>query len=129
MTEPFLALDAAHAPMVVTGGSGSFLVQQLVNGASWQLLPVAAAVPPQARHPRIAAGPDGRPVVAWFEAQTIAVGLARWTGQRWDVRAYSFGEGRVAVDEAPQLIVDRQGTAWVSWRETTGLTNLWMSNY
>ena len=84
MTEPFLSLDATHAPMVVTGGSGSFLVQHLVNGSSWQLLPTAAAVPPQARHPRIAAGPDGRPVVAWFEAQTIAVGLARWTGQRWD---------------------------------------------
>jgi hypothetical protein len=115
--------------MVVSAGSESFLVQRLVDGTAWQLLPVPAMVPPQARHPHIAAGPDGLPVVAYFDAQTIAVGITRWTGQRWDIRAYAFGEGRVALDEAPQLIVDRQGTAWISWRESTGLTNLWMSNY
>jgi hypothetical protein len=132
MTEPFMALDAHHAPMVVVIGTpGSLMVQRLVEGKSWELVPAAAAVPPQARHPRIAAGPDGLPVVAYFDAQTISVGLARWTGQRWSTRGtFVFSEGlRVAIDEAPELVVDRQGTAWVSWRETTGHTNLWMSNY
>ncbi len=90
MTEPFMALDSAHGPMVVTSQSGNILVQRLVNGSSWQLLP-AASVPPQTTHPRIAAGPDGLPVVAYYDAQTKAVGMARWTGQRWDTRAFGFG--------------------------------------
>jgi hypothetical protein len=125
MTEPFMAFDSAHSPMVVTSQPGTLLVQRLVNGSSWQLLP-AASVPPQASHPRIAAGPDGLPVIAYYDAQTRGVGLARWTGQRWDTRAFSFGGN--ASDESPQLIVDRQGTSWIGWREFPEF-NLWMSNY
>jgi len=125
MTEPFMALDSAHGPMVVVSSQpGTLLVQRLVNGSSWQLLP-AANVPPQVRYPRIAAGPDGLPVVAYYDAQTRAVGMARWTGQRWDTRAVGFGSN--AVDETPQLIVDRQGTAWIGWRGSQ--LNVWMSNY
>ena len=124
MTEPFMAFDSAHGPMVVTSQPSTILVQRLVNGSSWQLLP-AASVPPQVRYPRIAAGPDGLPVVAYYDAQTRAVGMARWTGQRWDTRAVGFGSN--AVDETPQLIVDRQGTAWIGWRDSH--FNIWMSNY
>jgi hypothetical protein len=124
MTEPFMAFDSVHGPMVVTSQPGAFLVHRLVNGSSWQLLP-AANVPPQARYPRIAAGPDGLPVVAYYDAQTRAVGMARWTGQRWDTRAVGFGSN--AVDETPQLIVDREGTAWIGWRDSQ--FNIWMSNY
>jgi len=124
MTEPFMAFDSAHGPMVVTSQPGTLLVQRLVNGNSWQLLP-AANVPPQASHPRIAAGPDGLPVIAYYDAQTRGVGIARWTGQRWDTRAFSFGGN--ATDETPQLIVDRQGTAWIGWRDSQ--LNIWMSNY
>jgi hypothetical protein len=125
MTEPFMAFDSAHGPMVVvTSQPGTLLVQRLVNGTSWQLLP-AASVPPQATHPRIAAGPDGLPVVAYYDAQTKAVGMARWTGQRWDTRAFAFGIN--AFEETPQLIVDRQGTAWIGWRDSQ--LNVWMSNY
>lgn len=124
MTEPFMAFDSAHRPMVVTSQPGTLLVQILVNGSSWQLLP-AANVPPQVRHPRIAAGPDGLPVVAYYDGQTQAVGMARWTGQRWDTRAVGFGVN--AFEEAPQLIVDRQGTAWIGWRDSQ--FHIWMSNY
>ena len=124
MTEPFMAFDSAHGPMVVTSQPGTLLVQRLVNGSAWQLLP-AANVPPQVRYPRIAAGPDGLPVVAYYDAQTRAVGMARWTGQRWDTRAVGFGSN--AFDETPQLIVDRQGTAWIGWRDSQ--LNVWMSNY
>ena len=124
MTEPSMAFDSAHGPMVVTSQPGTFLVQRLVNGSSWQLLP-AASVPPQASYPRIAAGPDGLPVIAWYDAQTKAVGMGRWTGQLWDTRAFFFGSN--ATDEAPQLIVDRQGTAWIGWRDSQ--LNIWMSNY
>jgi Bacterial Ig-like domain len=124
MTEPFMAFDSGHGPMVVTSQPGTLLVQRLINGSSWQLLP-AASVPPQASYPRIAAGPDGLPVIAYYDAQTRAVGMARWTGQRWDTRAVGFGSN--AVDETPQLIVDRQGTAWIGWRGSQ--FNIWMSNY
>lgn len=128
MTEPYLALDSGRNPMIVTGGGGSFVVQHLVAGGTWQLLP-AAAVPPKAMYPRIAAGPDGLPVLAYFDAQTVSVGMARWTGQRWDTRAWGFGVN--AVDAAPQLVVDRQGTAWIGWRDPGNLESftLWMSNF
>src|SRR5262249_37862759 len=110
---------------VVTGGGGSFVVQHLVAGNAWQLLP-PASVPPQDRHPQIAAAPDGAPVLAWVNPATNVVGTGRWTGQLWDTRGYAFGMN--AADEAPQLVVDRQGTAWVGWKDS-GQFNLWMSNY
>jgi hypothetical protein len=127
MTEPYLAFDAAGAPMIVTGGRGAFFVQHLTSGDLWQPQP-AIATPPQARHPRLAAGPDGSPVLAWFDAQTKSVGMGRWIGERWDIRAYAFSPPN-AMDEAPRMVVDRQGTAWLGWRDTTATFNLWMSNY
>jgi len=128
MIEPFVALDSARNPMVVTGGAGSFVVQHLAADGAWQVLP-AAAVPPQASYPRIAAGPDGLPVLAYFDAQTVSVGMARWTGQRWDTRAWTFGPDAAAF--APQLVVDRQGTAWIGWRDriTFESFTLWMANF
>jgi hypothetical protein len=128
MSEPYLALDSARNPMIVTGGAGSFVVQHLAADGAWQLLP-AAAVPPKATYPRIAAGPDGLPVLAYFDAQTVSVGLARWTGQRWDTRAFAFGVN--VADTAPQLVVDRQGTAWIGWRDNSNVDSftLWMSNF
>jgi hypothetical protein len=126
MTEPFLASDSTHAPMIVSGGSGTFFVQHLV-GNVLQPMPSVAA-PPQTRHPHVAAGPDGLPILAWFDAQTQSVGMGRWLGQRWDTRAYAFSPAN-ALDEPPQLVVDRQGTAWIGWRDSTGEFNLWMSNY
>ena len=127
MTEPYLALDTTRAPMIVSQGTGTFLVQHRASANTWQPHPVVS-VPPQARHPHIAAGPDGLPVVAWFDAQTKSVGMARWLGQRWDVRVPFFSPTNV-VDEAPQLIIDRHGTAWAGWRDTDGQFNVWMLNY
>jgi hypothetical protein len=126
MTEPFLAADSTRAPMIVSGGGGAFFVQRLVSNV-WQPMPATAA-PPQTRHPHVAAGPDGLPVLAWFDAQTKSVGMGRWLGQRWDTRAYAFSPPN-ALDEPPQVIVDRQGTAWIGWRDSTGQFNLWMSNF
>ena len=127
VNEPFLALDSRRRPMqIVTGGAGALLVQHLADENEWQILPVAT-VPPQVRHPRIAAGPSGLPVVTYYEAQTTSVGMARWTGQRWDTRAFAFGSN--AIDEAPQLIVDRNGTAWIGWRDAANQFNLWVPNY
>jgi hypothetical protein len=126
-TEASLALDSTGAPMIVSGGSGWFFVQHRAGVSTWQPQP-ALAVPLQSRHPRIAAGPDGQPVVAWYDAQTKSVGLARWVGQRWDTRAAFFSPAN-AVDEAPQLIVDRHGTSWAGWRDTDGQFNVWMLNY
>jgi hypothetical protein len=126
VTEPFLALDSNRRPMrVVSGGPGALLVQHLTDAGEWQILPVAP-VPPQAKHARIAADPSGLPVVAYFEAQTASVGMARWTGERWDTRAFSFGAA--AIDQPPQIVVDRNGTAWIGWRETANQFDIWMPN-
>jgi len=127
VNEPFLALDSNRRPMgVVSGGPGALLVQRLGGENKWQILPVAP-VPPQAKHPRIAAGPSGLPVVAYFEAQTASVGMARWTGERWDTRAFTFGAA--AIDQPPQIVVDRDGTAWIGWREAANQFDIWMPNY
>jgi hypothetical protein len=129
MTEPFMALDAAGNPMVATGGSGSFIVQRLTSGNQWQPS-LTASVPPQAIHPRIAAGPDGVPILAWVNASTEVVGMARFSDLGWDTRPYAFGLNAID-DQAPELVVDRQGSAWVGWRDHDNrqLFNLWISNY
>jgi len=127
VSEPFLALDSNRRPMrVVSGGPGALLVQHLAGDDDWQILPVAP-VPPQAKHARIAAGPSGLPVVAYYEAQTASVGMARWTGERWDTRAFTFGAA--AIDQPPQIVVDQNGTAWIGWRETANQFDIWMPNY
>jgi hypothetical protein len=127
MTQPSLALDSTGAPMIVSQGSGTLLVQHRASATVWQPHPTVN-VPPQSRHPRLAAGPDGFPVVAWYDAQTKSVGMGRWVGQRWNTRA-AFLSPSNAADEAPQLIVDRHGTAWAGWRDTDGQFNIWMLNY
>ncbi|HMF43359.1 MAG TPA: Ig-like domain-containing protein [Polyangia bacterium] len=128
MTEPFLALDPTGAPLVAAGGFGTFTVQRLNGSSGWQLFAMTppGAVPPQARHPRIAAGPDGTPLLGWVDAETTGVGVGRWNGQTWIDHEPSFGIN--ANDEAPQVVVNRHGTAWVGWRDTTGQFNLWMLN-
>ena len=65
--------------------------------------------------------------MAYYEAQTTSVGMARWTGQRWDTRAFAFGPN--AIDQAPQLVVDRNGSAWIGWRDAANQFNLWVPNY
>jgi hypothetical protein len=127
MDDPFMALDGARRPMVaVTNGAGGVLVQHLVDGDDWQLLPVAR-LPPHAKHLKIGAGATGLPVIAYFDAQTSSIGLARWNGQQWDTRAFAFAPN--AVDQVPQLVVDRDGTAWLGWRDDTDQFHVWMSNY
>jgi len=127
VSDPFLALDSSRRPMqVVAGGAGALLVQHLADENEWQFLP-PAMVPPQAKHARIAAGPAGLPVVAYFDAQTKSVGMARWTGDRWDTRAFTFGAN--SIDEAPRLVVDRNGTAWIGWSDASNQFNLWVPNF
>jgi hypothetical protein len=111
--------------LVASGTAGAILVHRL-DGDAWRPLP-PAAVPPQAKHPRIAAGPSGFPVVAYYDAQTSAIGLARWSGQRWDTRAFAFAND--AIDQTPQIVVDHNGTAWIGWRDAASRFNVWMSNY
>jgi hypothetical protein len=126
MNEAFLALDSARKPMVVSsGGAGAFIVQHLTDG-SWDLMS-PARVPPQAKHPKIGAGLLGLPVIAYFDAQTSSIGLVRWTGQAWDGRAFAVVPN--AVEQVPQLVVDRYGTAWIAWRDTSNQFNIWMTNY
>ena len=46
---------------------------------------------------------------------------------RWDTRAFTFGPN--SIDEAPQLAVDRNGTAWIGWRDASNQFNLWVPNF
>ena len=109
----------------MSGGAGAFIVQHL-SDSSWDLMS-PARVPPQAKHPKIGAGLLGLPVIAYLDAQTSSVGLVRWTGQAWDGRASAFASN--AIEQVPQLIVDRNGTAWIAWRDTSNHFNIWMTNY
>ncbi len=78
----------------------------------------------------LATTPQGDPVVAWINPETPSnrIGLARWTGTRWDTRAGLFRGTGNPIAEQPRLIVDRTGTVWMAWREDSQV-NVWMSNY
>jgi hypothetical protein len=56
--------------------------------------------------------------------------MARFSDLGWDTRPYAFGLNAID-DQAPELVVDRQGTAWIGWRDHDNrrLFNLWISNY
>jgi hypothetical protein len=125
-SEPALALDATHGPMLVGGGAGQFTVETLMGGNAWQALQ-PAAVPAQASAQRIAAGQDGLPVLAWFDPQANSVGMARWTGSRWNVPSPLFSPGG-ASGEPPLLVVDGEGTAWIGWRDASGVFIVRMTN-
>jgi hypothetical protein len=127
--EPFLALDSADAPMVLNGGT-SWFVDHLVDG-SWEHLSSMAVTSMYSRHARLAAGSDHAPVVAWIDNPvSFAWVFQRWTGTQWDPRLWSVLPAAAVLDEVPQVVVDRQGSAWIGWRSSPNQSfNLWMSNY
>jgi Bacterial Ig-like domain/Bacterial Ig domain len=124
--EPFVAIDQASEPMMVAGAT----VDHYSSGA-W-LSAISMAVPASSNSGgfHLATGLDHKPVVAWLDTTgTVEVGLARWTGTQWNARAGLFNAaGVVATTEAPGVLVDARGSAWVYWREGSSV-NVWMSNY
>jgi|KBSSwiStaDraftv2_1062776.scaffolds.fasta_scaffold66415_2 hypothetical protein len=108
----------------------TFTVVSLTAGG-WQpaiSTPVPADV--AAQQFVLATTPQGDPVVAWINPETPSnrIGLARWTGTRWDTRAGLFRGTGSPLAEQPRLIVDRTGNVWMAWREDFQV-NVWMSNY
>jgi hypothetical protein len=69
------------------------------------------------------------PVVTWRNEDTArTLGLAKWTGAKWDTRPGLFhGAGTLSV-VTPSLAVDSQDHMWVAWDEADQV-NVWMSNY
>jgi hypothetical protein len=124
--EPFVALSQLLEPMMLAGST----VDQYSSGAWLPAVstPVPASTTSGAFH--LTTGTDHQPVVAWLDTTaSVKVGLARWTGTQWSTRAGLFNaSGVVVTTEAPGLVVDARGSAWVSWREGTSV-NVWMSNY
>ena len=114
MTEPYIALDSGRNPMIVTGGSGIVRRSAPRRGRHVAASP-AAAVPPQA------CIRGSLPVLTAFRSWPIttrrrsASGWRRWTGKRWDTRAFAFGPAN-AGDAAPQLVVGspRHGLGWLA---------------
>lgn len=127
--EPFLALDSSNHPMIVDRSGMNPVIDHLVAN-SWEpvsAMPATTSI--YARHERLTAGSDHLPVVAWADQPVGAgLGLSRWTGMNWDARAGVFVSN--VIDETPQVVVDRQGSVWIGWRDATSQSfNIWMSNY
>jgi hypothetical protein len=126
--EPYFALDSLDAPMIVSGQFG-WLIDHLM-GDAWEHLTTMAITSTYSRHARLAADPNHLPVVAWVDNPiNYQLQVSRWTGTAWDTRAGQLSWPANVVDEAPQVVVDRQGSVWLGWREAgTSAFNIWMSN-
>jgi len=129
--QDFLALDSDGNPMLV--GNSTFFEAFRLRAGSWEAVtPVPAPSGIYGQFPRLTTGPDHMPVIAWIDTSNNnqrTVAYARWVGTRWDSRAGFFSQGSNTLDETPQVVVDRQGSVWVGWRNVSNVFNVWMSNY
>ena len=67
-------------------------------------------VPTGNRQVSVAVGPDGRPVVAYADGDTILV--RRWTGAAWELIGPSSASGGL-----PQIVTDAAGRMYLAWRQ------------
>lgn len=81
-----------------------------------------------ASKPVVAAGADGRPIVAWKRTHSVSTGervfVARWNGTNWVGLANSHTNGIVYdadyhLVQAFDMVVDSTGAPVVSWADTT----------
>jgi hypothetical protein len=123
-----VALDAQLKPLMLDQSS---TVVRFDNG-TWQPA-ITASVPTGggAIQHVLTTTPAHEPVVAWIVSGTPnnQLGMARWTGTRWDTRAGMFRATGNPALEPPRIVVDRSSRIWVAWREQLGTVNVWMSNY
>lgn len=126
--EPFVALDQALEPIMLDQETAT-VVDRYANGTWSQEIAASVPVGSYSQNPHLAVTPDHEPVIAWIDTSgTAKVGLARWTGAQWVARAGLFNANYGVMAEAPAVVVDARGSAWVAWRENLTV-NVWMSNY
>ena len=93
--------------------------EELGGSASGNGLSAATTgVPTGNRQVSVAVGPDGRPVVAYADGDTIRV--RRWTGAAWELIGPSGASGGL-----PQLVTDANGRMYLAWRQFAGATSSW----
>jgi len=78
----------------------------------------AAGIPTGNRQVSVAVGPDGRPVVAYADGDTIRV--RRWDGTAWPLIGPSGASGGL-----PQIVTDASGRMYLAWRQFAGATGSW----
>ena len=77
-----------------------------------------AGVPTGNRQVSVALGPDGTPVVAYADGDTIRV--RRWDGTAWTLIGPSGASGG-----QPQIVTDASGRMYLAWRQFVGSTGSW----
>jgi len=75
-------------------------------------------VPTGNRQASVVLGPDGRPVVAYADGDTIHV--RRWTGTDWEL----IGPRRTSGG-LPQIVTDAAGRMYLAWRQFAAATGTW----
>lgn len=75
-------------------------------------------IPTGNRQVSVAVGPDGRPVVAYADGDTIRV--RRWDGAAWTLVGPSGASGGL-----PQIVTDANGRMYLAWRQFVGSTGSW----
>lgn len=128
-SNPSVAVDASGKPLMVVR-HGAMTVQAF-TGTEWQTQP-ASPVPAaigKAQNQVLRTTSAHNPVVAWLDTTAAGnLGLAKWTGAKWDSRPGLFhGTGTLGI-VWPSLAVDSQDHMWVAWPESDQV-NVWMSNY
>jgi hypothetical protein len=126
---PFVGFDGSGNPLMLQTGSG-WIVEHLTNN-TW-LPAVSSPVPVSAMSvaPHLTTSLVHQPIVGWID-QSIPpskVGLARWTGSKWDTRAGLFNAGSGPAGAPPAIVVDPRGSLWLAWSEDLQI-QVWMSNY
>jgi hypothetical protein len=125
---PSVTVDLAGRPVFLSGAGPTFGLYVLEQGA-WHSAFGPVPTSSFARLPRLALGPDGQPVVGWVDsAGPIRIGVAKWTGNKWDTRFGLFYDGSTVASESPEVAVDGNGSIWVAWRDDVKV-NVWKSNY
>jgi Big-like domain-containing protein len=126
---PFVALDASGSPLMLETSSG-WIVEHL-TGDTW--LPAVSSPLPvssMSTAPHLLTDGNHHPIVAWVDESSgpAKLGLARWTGTKWDTRPGLFNAGGAPAGSPPALAVDARGSVWVAWSEALEV-QVWMSNY
>ncbi len=92
--------------------------------------PVFSMLPPATFiHACLGIGPDHRPAVGWMDGNN-ALGLARWLGTTWDMRApasITAMDGPGGVGDS-LMALDAQGNMWMKWIHYPQV-QIYMSNY
>jgi len=129
-TTPFVTLDSSDYPSMVQVQQSGWHVEHLTNGTWLPAISTPIPVSTMSDSPRLAATRDRRPVVGWHDSSLPPgrIGIARWTGSAWDLRAGLVNGGSSPAGQPPSVVVDARDSIWIGWFENLEAF-VWMSNY